>query len=62
MSREIEGVHNSVANKRKCQGIWRDIWSKDIEYKRDFEWLRDLKLRVVCPKPSELDISDREGK
>lgn len=41
---------------------WRDIQCKNKDHIKDFEWLKELKQKEVCPKQSELGILVREAK
>ena len=62
---EINGERTNEAvipDSDESQKFWSDIWSNEIEHKKDAEWLQELKQPNTSPKQAEIKITVRDVK
>ena len=62
---EINGERTNeavISDSDESQKFWSGIWSKEIEHKKDAEWLQELKQTTTSPKQAEIEITVRDVK
>ena len=62
---EINGERTNEAmipDSDESQKFWNDIWSNEIEHKKDAKWLQELKQTTISPKQAEIEITIRDVK